>query len=139
MSAQGKSRGNGRSDFSRPVFPLPAIRLSTTTVFSAIADPNRRAMIDLLSTRPRSAGEIVSSFPKLTQPGVSQHLRVLREAQLVSVTVQAQQRIYSLKPEGLRELHDWVAKYQEFWGTKIDLLEEHLDSKAFKHSSVKKK
>jgi len=96
-------------------------------------------MIDLLATGPRAAGEIVSSFPKLTQPGVSQHLRVLREAQLVSVTVQAQQRIYALKPEGLRELHDWVSKYQEFWTIKMDTLEEHLDSKAFKHASMKKK
>ena len=108
-------------------------------MFSAIADPTRRAMIDLLSTGPRSAGQIVSSFPKLTQPGVSQHLRVLREAQLVSVTVQAQQRIYSLKPEGLRELQAWVSKYREFWANKIDTLEEHLDSKAFKRTSVKKK
>jgi len=96
-------------------------------------------MIDLLSGGPRSAGEIVSTFPKLTQPGVSQHLRVLREAQLVTVTVQAQQRIYALKPEGLRELHNWISKYQEFWATKMDTLEEHLDSKAFKRGSLKKK
>jgi DNA-binding transcriptional ArsR family regulator len=113
--------------------------VSSINVFSAVADPTRRAMIDLLAARPRSAGEIVSNFPKLTQPGVSQHLRVLREAQLVSVTVQAQQRIYALKPQGLRELHDWVSKYQEFWADKIDTLEAHLDSKAFKHASVKKK
>jgi DNA-binding transcriptional ArsR family regulator len=112
--------------------------VTATSVFSAIADPTRRAMIDLLATGPRAAGEIVSSFPKLTQPGVSQHLRVLREAQLVSVTVQAQQRIYALKPEGLRELLDWVSKYQEFWAIKMDTLEEHLDSKAFKHGSTKK-
>ena len=113
--------------------------MSATSVFSAISDPTRRAMIDLLAAGPRSAGEIVSSFPKLTQPGVSQHLRVLREAQLVTVTVQAQQRIYALKPEGLRELHNWVSKYQEFWAIKMDALEEHLDSKAFKHASMKKK
>ena len=55
------------------------------------------------------------------------------------MTVQAQQRIYALKPEGLRELHDWVSKYQEFWAIKIDSLEEHLQSKAFKHASAKKK
>jgi DNA-binding transcriptional ArsR family regulator len=96
-------------------------------------------MIDLLATGPRSAGQIVSSFPKLTQPGVSQHLRVLREAQLVSVTVQAQRRIYSLNPGGLRELHDWVSKYQQFWANRMDRLEGHLDSKAFKRAVMKKK
>jgi DNA-binding transcriptional ArsR family regulator len=96
-------------------------------------------MIDLLAAGPRSAGQIVSTFPKLTQPGVSQHLRVLREAHLVNVTVQAQLRIYSLKPEGLRELHEWVSKYQDFWAKKMDTLEDHLDSKAFKRASVRRK
>ena len=113
--------------------------MSETNVFSAVAEPTRRAMLDLLAARPRSAGEIVSQFSHLTQPGVSRHLRVLREAQLVSVTVHAQQRIYALKPEGLRELHEWVSKYQEFWVDKMDALEHHLDNKAFKHVVVKKK
>jgi DNA-binding transcriptional ArsR family regulator len=96
-------------------------------VFFAVADPTRRAMLDFLASRPRPAGEIVSHFPKLTQPGISQHLRVLRQAQLVSVTVQAQRRIYSLKPEGLKTLHDWISKYQAFWTDKLDALEEHLN------------
>ena len=100
---------------------------STSKVFTAIADPNRRAILDLLAVKPRSAGEIVSHFPKLTQPGVSQHLRVLRDAQLVSVAVNAQQRIYTLKPDGLRELHKWLSRYQEFWTDKLDALEEYLD------------
>lgn len=86
-------------------------------------------MIDLLSTRPRSAGEIVSHFPRLTQPGVSQHLRVLREAQFVAVTIRGQQRIYSLKPDGFRELDRWVSKYQHYWEDKLDLLEQHLATK----------
>lgn len=85
-------------------------------------------MLDYLVARPRSAGEIVSHFPELSQPGVSQHLRVLREAELVSVAVQAQQRIYSLKPEGLKTLHDWISKYQAFWGDKLDALGEHLNT-----------
>lgn len=100
-----------------------------SSIFTAIADPTRRAMLDFLVARPRAAGEIVSHFPQLTQPGVSQHLRVLREAQLVSVTVQAQQRIYSLKPEGLKKLHDWISKYQIFWTDRLEALEDHLDSK----------
>ncbi len=97
-------------------------------VFYAIADPTRRAMLDLLVVRSRSAGEIVSHFPRLTQPGVSQHLRVLRDAQLVTVAVHAQQRIYTLKPEGLRALHAWISKYQNFWTDRLDTLEDHLDA-----------
>jgi DNA-binding transcriptional ArsR family regulator len=101
-----------------------------SNVFTAIADPTRRAMLDFLVTRPRAAGEIVTHFPQLTQPGVSQHLRVLREAQLVNVTVHAQQRIYSLKPEGLKTLNDWISKYQAYWTDKLEALEEHLDTKS---------
>ncbi|MDA4130837.1 MAG: metalloregulator ArsR/SmtB family transcription factor [Thaumarchaeota archaeon] len=118
---------------------LPKI-LNTPNAFSAVADPTRRAMLDLLCTKPRSAGEIVSRFPELTQPGVSQHLRVLREAQLVTVTINAQQRIYTLKPEGFRPLQEWISKYQEFWTDKLDALQEHLDaSKKAKQMTVKKK
>lgn len=113
--------------------------VGTTSVFSAVDDPTRRAMLDLLAARPRSAGEIVSQFSRLTQPGVSRHLRVLREAELVSVTVRAQKRIYALRPEGLHELHEWISKYQEFWADKIDALEHHLERKTFKHVVVKKK
>ena len=94
-------------------------------------------MLDFLSKRPRSAGEIVSRFPQFTQPGVSQHLRVLREAQLVSVTVRAQQRIYTLKPEGLRALHEWISKYQVFWQDKFDSLEVHLEAKKTKQGALK--
>jgi DNA-binding transcriptional ArsR family regulator len=102
---------------------------ASSRVFAAIADPKRRAMLDMLVAGQRSAGEIVSQFPRLTQPGVSRHLRVLREANLVAVTVQAQQRIYELKPEGLRELREWITKYQEFWADKMDALESHLATK----------
>jgi len=96
-------------------------------------------MLDYLVAKPRAAGEIVSHFPQLTQPGVSQHLRVLREAQLVNVTVQAQQRIYSLKPEGLKALNDWISKYQTFWSDKLDALGDHLDGKLGSRESSRKK
>lgn len=97
-------------------------------------------MLDLLATKPRSAGEIVSRFPELTQPGVSRHLRVLREAQLVSVTNHAQQRIYALKPEGLLELHSWISKYQDFWAEKLDTLEAYLQTgRASKYRVVKRR
>ena len=102
--------------------------MSQVNVFSAVADPTRRAMLDLLVAHPLSAGEIVSQFPRLTQPGVSRHLRVLRDAELVTVSIHAQQRIYALKPEGLRRLHDWIAKYQDYWGDELDRLEEHLNA-----------
>jgi DNA-binding transcriptional ArsR family regulator len=108
---------------------MPQENRNANIVFYAVSDPTRRAMLDFLATRPRSAGEIVSHFPKITQPGVSQHLRVLREAELVSVTVHAQRRIYSLKPEGLQRLHEWISKYQEFWTNKLDALEQHLESR----------
>lgn len=113
--------------------------MSVTNVFSAVADPTRRAMLDLLAERPRAAGEIVSQFPNITQPGVSRHLRVLREARLVSVTVRARQRVYALRPEGLRELYQWVSKYQDFWADKLDALEDHLGSKTFKHRAERGK
>src|SRR6266571_3883157 len=93
-------------------------------VFFAISDTTRRAVLDLLTHGPRNAGDIVSQFPQLTQPGVSRHLRVLREAQLVTVTIEAQQRIYTLKPEGLKTLNEWISKYQEFWPSKLDALED---------------
>ena len=114
------------------------VYMSTVSVFAAVADPTRRAMLDLIAKKSLSAGEIVSEFSNITQPGVSRHLRVLREAELVSVTVNAQQRIYALRPEGLMELRDWISKYQRFWVDRLDALERHLDRKAFKQAAVKK-
>ena len=95
--------------------------------FSAVADPRRRAMLDLLVRRERSVGELVSAFPEISQPAVSKHLRILKDAGLVDMRVQAQQRIYTLKPEGLSELDAWIAKYKVFWSDRLDLLERHLD------------
>jgi DNA-binding transcriptional ArsR family regulator len=101
--------------------------MRTMSVFAAVSDPKRREMLDLLAKGPKSAGEIVSHFSDLTQPGVSRHLRVLREAQLVEVTPDAQQRIYALKQEGFRELNEWLSRYDEFWSSRLDALGEHLD------------
>lgn len=98
--------------------------------FSAIADPTRRRILDLLARGPRPAGELAAEFPRLTQPGVSRHLRVLRDAHLVGVTVSAQQRIYALKPEGLAELYEWMAKYQAMWPETLDSLERYLNANA---------
>jgi|Tabmets5t2r1_1033131.scaffolds.fasta_scaffold02229_4 DNA-binding transcriptional ArsR family regulator len=95
--------------------------------FSAVADPRRRAMLDLLVKHERSAGELVSAFPDISQPAVSKHLRILKDAGLVDMRVHAQQRIYTLQPKGLAELDAWIAKYKVFWSEKLDSLERHLD------------
>jgi DNA-binding transcriptional ArsR family regulator len=97
--------------------------------FSVVAEPTRREMLALLSKGDRSAGELAESFPRLSQPAVSRHLRVLREAQLVEVRSHAQQRIYALRPEKLRELDEWISIYRPFWSDRLDSLEDHLDKK----------
>jgi DNA-binding transcriptional ArsR family regulator len=100
--------------------------------FSAVADPTRRAMLDMLMKQERSAGDLVNAFPSISQPAVSKHLKVLRDAGLVSVRVSAQQRIYSLQPKALAELDAWIAKYKVFWTGSLDALEEHLSKKGGK-------
>ncbi len=107
--------------------------------FSVIADPTRRRILDLLARGSRNAGELGQAFPRLTQPGVSRHLRVLRDAHLVDVTVRAQQRIYALKPEGLAELYEWVAKYQALWPDALDSLERYLDAGAAADRTTEKR
>jgi DNA-binding transcriptional ArsR family regulator len=98
--------------------------------FTAVADLTRRAMLDmLLKKKERPAGDFVSAFPKISQPAVSRHLRVLRDAGLVSMQVHAQQRIYRLEPKALAELDAWIAKYKVFWSDSLDALEQHLSEK----------
>ena len=98
-------------------------------VFEAVAEPTRRAVLDLLVRRERSAGELVAAFPSLTQPAVSRHLRILRESQLVDVRPDGTRRVYSLRPAALAELDHWLASYRRFWGARLDDLESHLDSR----------
>jgi len=111
----------------------------TTNVFLAISDPTRRAVLDLLATGSRRAGDIAARFRHLTQPAVSRHLRVLRDAGLVNVHVNAQQRIYELRPEGLAELYEWVAKYQAIWPDTLEALERYLGAKAVGQRAKAKK
>ena len=96
-------------------------------VFEAVSNPERRRILDLLSAGERPAGEIVAALPALPQPAVSRHLRVLREAGLVRVSPRAQQRVYSIEPEKLRELDLWVSRYREFWTGTLERLGAHLD------------
>ena len=91
----------------------------------ALADPTRRRIVELLSERERSAGEIASNFDT-SRPGVSRHLRVLREAGFVRVREQAQQRFYSLDPKPLVELDDWLARYRHFWSNRLDAIDTEI-------------
>ena len=95
-------------------------------LFDMLADPGRRQILDLLRTRDRAAGEIVEAM-RISQPGVSKHLKLLRDAGLVDVRGDGQRRIYSLKPEPLAELDHWLAPYRAFWSGKLDALGAHLD------------
>jgi DNA-binding transcriptional ArsR family regulator len=95
-------------------------------VFEIIAEPNRRAILSLLAGSQRSVGEIERRL-RMPQPSVSKHLRVLREAGFVEATVDAQRRLYRLKPEPLQELDAWLAPFRRFWSAHVDALERHLD------------
>jgi DNA-binding transcriptional ArsR family regulator len=96
------------------------------SVFEIIAEPNRRAILGLLASSQRSVGEIERRL-RMPQPTVSKHLRVLREAGFVEATVDAQRRLYRLKPEPLEEIDEWLAPFRRFWSTHLDALERHLD------------
>ena len=96
------------------------------SVFEIIAEPNRRAILSLLVSSQQSVGEIERKL-RMPQPTVSKHLRVLREAGFVESTVDAQRRLYRLKPESLQELDAWLAPFRRFWSAHMDALERHLD------------
>jgi len=96
------------------------------SVFDIIAEPNRRAILSLLVSSEQSVGEIERQLG-MAQPTVSKHLRVLREAGFVESTVDAQRRLYRLKPEPFQELDAWLARFRRFWSEHVDALERHLD------------
>ena len=97
--------------------------------FEAIAEPNRRRILDLLRAGERPAGDMVQAL-SISQPGVSKHLRLLREAGLVSARADAQRRLYRPEPEPLRALDQWLQPYRDFWADKLDALERHLDQES---------
>ena len=99
---------------------------SVESVFEIIAEPNRRAILSLLVLSQQSVGEIERRLG-MTQPTVSKHLRVLREAGFVESTVDAQRRLYRLRPEPFQELDDWLTPFRRFWSNHVDALERHLD------------
>lgn len=107
------------------------------SVFALIAEPNRRAILSLLAASQQSVGELERRL-RMPQPAVSKHLRVLREAGVVEATVDAQRRLYRLKPEPLHEVDAWLAPFRRFWSTHLDALERHLDRKD-RSNAVKRK
>lgn len=98
----------------------------TDALWSALVDPHRRAVLDLLRQRACAVGELVNELG-FTQPMASKHLRVLREAGLVRVRKQAQQRIYTINPDRMAELDAWLAPYRRLWNDRLDALGRHLD------------
>ena len=96
------------------------------TPFEAVAEPNRRRILELLRGGERPAGDLVEAMG-LSQPGVSKHLKLLREAGLVSVRPDGQRRLYRLEPDELAELDAWLKPFRQFWAGRLDALEEHLE------------
>jgi DNA-binding transcriptional ArsR family regulator len=96
------------------------------SAFAIIAEPSRRAILTLLASSERSVGDIEEQL-RLPQPSVSKHLRVLREAGFVESTVDAQRRLYRLRPERLQEVDAWLAPFRRIWSAHVDALERHLD------------
>jgi len=94
--------------------------------FTVLADPNRRAILSLLANGERSVGDLESALD-LSQPSVSKHLRVLRDAGFVDVTIDAQRRVYRIRPEPLQQMDEWMAPFRRYWSAQVDALERHLD------------
>ena len=97
-----------------------------TTTFEVLAEPTRRRIVELLLERSRAVGELVDLLG-ISQPGVSKHLRVLRDGRFVAVRRDAQRRFYELRAEPLAELDEWLEPYRRLWAGRLDDLERHLD------------
>jgi DNA-binding transcriptional ArsR family regulator len=100
--------------------------MTELAALEALAEPRRRAILDALRDGERPVNELVQHLGA-SQPAVSKHLRVLREAGLVDARVDGQRRLYRIRPEPLEALDDWLAAYRKFWTTHLDRLEDHLD------------
>ena len=100
--------------------------MTLVSAYAALAEPHRRQILDLLRGGERPAGDLVQSL-QLSQPGVSKHLKVLREVGLVAVRARGKQRLYALRPEPLAEIDQWLEPYRAFWSQRLDALERHLE------------
>lgn len=101
--------------------------LPSDQVFRALSDPTRRAMLMMLSQSERSVNELSTPF-EMSQPAVSQHLKVLREAGLVYVERNGRERLYRIDPRPLKQVHDWLGHFERFWEKKLDALGRYLDT-----------
>ncbi len=99
------------------------------STFAALAEPNRRLILDLVNAAPRTVGMLVEALG-LSQPAISKHLRILKEAGLVGVRPDGQRRWYEIEPEPLAELDEWLAPYRTAWAHRLDKLERHLADSA---------
>ena len=106
--------------------------------FSALADPTRFRIIEMLAMSGRMPVSRIGSHFAISPPAISQHLKLLKEANLVQVEVQAQQRIYSLNPSGISEIEDWVSKMKQMWEQRFDALDELLKEEVKKSNSSKR-
>lgn len=106
-------------------------------MFEVIAEPNRRAILNLLSSSLQTVGDLERRL-QMPQPTVSKHLRVLREAGFVEATVDAQRRLYRLRPEPLQEVDAWLEPFRRFWSAHVDALERHLDRMDERATQTKK-
>ena len=100
--------------------------MNSVSAYAALAEPHRRQILDLLRERERPVGELVERLG-LSQPGVSKHLKVLREAGLVAVRAEGKQRVYVLSPGPLAEVDQWLEPYRVYWSRTLDTLERHLE------------
>jgi DNA-binding transcriptional ArsR family regulator len=100
--------------------------MKAMTAYAALAEPHRRQILDLLRAGERSVGELVTPLA-LSQPGVSKHLKVLRDAGLVAVRADGKRRLYALRSEPLVEVDEWLEPYRAYWCNRLDALERHLE------------
>ena len=100
--------------------------MTQLAALEVLAEPRRRTILELLRDGERPVGELVDSLG-VSQPAVSKHLRILKDAGLVEARVDAQRRLYRIRPEPLAELDEWLASYRALWTTHLERLEDHLD------------
>ena len=108
------------------------------SAWGIISEPNRRAILSLLATSEQSVSEIEDQL-RMSQPSVSKHLRILREAGFVEARVDAQRRVYRIRPEPLEEVDAWLEPFRRFWSDHVDALERHLDRMEQKSTKKRKK
>jgi len=101
--------------------------MAAAVAFEVIAEPSRRRILDLLRDEERPVGDLVTALA-MSQPAVSKHLRVLRDAGLVDVRAEAQRRLYRVRPQPLRDIDAWLAPYRALWESRLDNLERHLEA-----------